>query len=125
MSKERRSQRDYTMAFKLLVVGQVEKGEFSYKQAQKHYGIQGRSTVLTWLRKHSNLDWSTRNLNIMSKNKETPAQKIKRLEREVSDLKALTSIQDAVIDRVDQLTGSSFRKKYLAKLSEKSKKTEQ
>lgn len=124
LSKKRRSQRDYTMAFKLLVIGQVEKGEFTYKQAQKHYGIQGRSTVLTWLRKHGNLDWLTPNLYAMSKNKETPAQKIKRLEREVSDLKALTSIQDAVIDRVDKLTGSDFRKKYLAKLSEKSKKTD-
>lgn len=122
LTNKRRSQRDYTMAFKLLVIGQVEKGEFTYKQAQKHYGIQGRSTVLTWLRKHGNLDWLTPNLYAMSKNKETPAQKIKRLEREVSDLKALTSIQDAVIDRVDKLTGSDFRKKYLAKLSEKSKK---
>ena len=52
-------------------------------------------------------------------------REIKRLEREIADLKALNSIHDAVIDRVDQLTGSNFRKKYLAKLSEKSKKTEQ
>eukprot|EP01035_Chromulina_nebulosa_P003933 gene3933-5374_t len=42
----KRSQRDYSLAFKLQVVSQVEKGEFSYKQAQRHYGIQGRSTVL-------------------------------------------------------------------------------
>ncbi|SKA65532.1 hypothetical protein SAMN02745132_03975 [Enterovibrio nigricans DSM 22720] len=30
----------------------------TYKQAQERYGIQGRSTVLTWLRKHGHLDWS-------------------------------------------------------------------
>ncbi|MCQ6960284.1 helix-turn-helix domain-containing protein, partial [Mucilaginibacter aquariorum] len=48
----RRSQRDYSLAFKLQVVQQVEKGELSYKKAQRHYGIQGRSTVLVWLRKH-------------------------------------------------------------------------
>lgn len=42
----RRSQRDYSLAFKLSVVRQVEKGELTYKQAQSHYGIQGRSTVL-------------------------------------------------------------------------------
>ncbi|HUW29259.1 MAG TPA: IS3 family transposase, partial [Sulfuriferula sp.] len=40
-SRERRSQRDYTLAFKLSVVDQVEKGEMSYKQAQYRYGIQG------------------------------------------------------------------------------------
>lgn len=55
-SEERRSQRDYTLAFKLSVVDQVEKGEMSYKQAQYRYGIQGRSTVLIWLRKHGRLD---------------------------------------------------------------------
>ena len=36
-SRERRSQRDYTLAFKLSVVDQVEKGEMSYKQAQYRY----------------------------------------------------------------------------------------
>ncbi len=35
----RRSQRDYTLAFKLVVVGRVEKGEMSYKEAQARYGI--------------------------------------------------------------------------------------
>ncbi|WP_158267571.1 hypothetical protein [Adhaeribacter arboris] len=31
----RRSQRDYSLAFKLQVVPQVEKGELTYKKAQK------------------------------------------------------------------------------------------
>ncbi|RDL42816.1 IS3 family transposase, partial [Marinomonas piezotolerans] len=48
----KRTQRDYSLAFKLAVVDQVEKGELTYKQAQNKYGIQGRSTVLVWLRKH-------------------------------------------------------------------------
>jgi hypothetical protein len=37
---EKRSQRDYNFGFKLAVISQVEKGEFTYKQAQKKYGIQ-------------------------------------------------------------------------------------
>ena len=48
----KRTQRDYTLAFKLSVVDQVEKGDLTYKQAQDRYGIQGKSTVLVWLRKH-------------------------------------------------------------------------
>ncbi len=54
----KRTQRDYSLAFKLALVDQVEKGELTYKQAQDKYGIQGRSTVLSWLRKHGRLDWS-------------------------------------------------------------------
>ncbi|HSD39228.1 MAG TPA: IS3 family transposase, partial [Rhodocyclaceae bacterium] len=54
---KKRTQRDYTLAFKLGVVEQVERGELTYKQAQDRYGIQGRSTVLVWLRKHGHADW--------------------------------------------------------------------
>ncbi|MGG7007053.1 UNVERIFIED_CONTAM: IS3 family transposase, partial [Pseudomonas aeruginosa] len=52
------TQRDYSLSFKLAVVDQIEKGELTYKQAQMRYGIQGRSTVLVWLRKHGRQDWS-------------------------------------------------------------------
>ncbi|MGI2102510.1 IS3 family transposase, partial [Shewanella oncorhynchi] len=37
----KRTQRDYSLAFKLAVVDQVEKGELTYKQAQDKYGIPG------------------------------------------------------------------------------------
>lgn len=49
----RRSQRDYSLPFKLAVVGEVARGELSYKQAQRRYGVQGRSTVLTWCRRYA------------------------------------------------------------------------
>ena len=39
--RERRSQRDYSLPFKLAVVGEVGRGEVSYKQVQRRYGIQG------------------------------------------------------------------------------------
>ena len=41
----RRSQRDYTLAFKLAVVDEVEQGALTYKEAQGKYGIQGRNRV--------------------------------------------------------------------------------
>lgn len=36
----KRTQRNYSLAFKLSVVDQVEKGEMTYKQAQDRYSIQ-------------------------------------------------------------------------------------
>jgi transposase-like protein len=58
-SGTKRTQRDYTLAFKLSVVDQIEKGELTYKEAQQRYGIQGRSTVLVWLRKHGQQRWGS------------------------------------------------------------------
>ena len=57
-SRVKRTQRDYTLSFKLAVVEQVEKGELTYREAQERYGIQGRSTVLVWLRKHGRQNWA-------------------------------------------------------------------
>ncbi|MET3139346.1 transposase-like protein [Undibacterium sp. GrIS 1.2] len=55
---EKRTQGDYTLAFKLAVVDEVERGDLSYKKAKRRYMIQGRSTILVWLRKHGSQDWS-------------------------------------------------------------------
>ena len=79
------------MGFKLAVVSSVEKGELTYKQAQHTYGIQGKSTVLVWLRKHGSLNWSNPSEVLMAKPKETPAQRIKRLEQELENERARQS----------------------------------
>jgi transposase-like protein len=102
------------MGFKLAVVDQVEKGDFTYKQAQQYYGIQGRSTVLTWLRKHGRLDWSKPHLHhsTVTIRKETPAQKIKRLEKELADERARILILNRMIDISDREYGTAIRKKY-------------
>ena len=89
------------MGFKLQVVAVIEKGDMTYKQAQHIYGIQGRSTVLTWLRKYGKMDWSTNVSLPMSKSpkaKETPAQTIKRLERELEDEQLRNRLLNTVVD---------------------------
>ena len=98
----KRTQPDYKLSFKLALVSEVEKGNYTYKQIQKVYGIQGRSTVLVWLRKYGTLDWSNPNLHQMSKSIETPAQKIKRLERELEDEKLRNLLLNTMIDVSDK-----------------------
>ena len=115
-ARRKRTQRDYTLGFKLAVVEQVEKGYMTYKQAQAHYGIQGRSTVLVWLRKHGSLDWSPLNLQAMKTVKETPEQKIKRLEKELDDERTRNLILNKMVDVIDQQYGAGLRKKYLSQL---------
>ena len=89
----------------------------TYKQAQRAYGIQGRSTVLVWLRKHGTLEWIPPRRVAMPRSKETPAQKIKRLEKELSDEKLKNEILNKMIDLCDQQYGTSIRKKYSPKQS--------
>ncbi len=115
ISRRKRTQRDYNLGFKLAVVEQVEKGEMTYKQAQRAYGIQGRSTVLVWLRKHGKLDWSNPGEIPMSRSKESPAQKIKRLEKQLEDERLRNLILNEMVDFIEKETGRKLRKKPLSK----------
>jgi transposase-like protein len=126
-TRRKRTQRDYMMGFKLQVVDAVEKGDMTYKQAQKIYGIQGRSTVLTWLRKHGKMDWSQPvriHMPKLSKEKETPAQKIKRLEKELEDERIRNLLLNEVVDILDAEHGVGLRKKLIAKEREASRNKE-
>lgn len=121
--RKKRTQCDYNLGFKLAVVSQIEKGEMTYQQAQVIYGIQGRSTVLVWLRKHGSLDWKHPEVYAMKnpKTKETPAQKIKRLEKQLADEQLKNEILTRMIDLSDEQYGTAIRKKSLSAPSAKCK----
>ncbi len=50
----------------------------------------------------------------MPKSKETPAQKIKRLEREIEYLCLKDLIKDEMINIMDEKYGAGLRKKYIS-----------
>lgn len=126
-SINRRTQRDYSLAFKLAVVDQVEKGELTYQQAQYKYGIQGSSTVLVWLRRHGRLDWSLgtprffkRGATMSEQETElTPEQRIKQLEQQLADTKMKADFFEAVVKVMEDDYGVRLSKKRKGKLSGK------
>jgi transposase len=113
-SNVKRTQKNYSLAFKLQIVEEVEKGELTYKQSQRKYGIQGRSTVLVWLRKHGRLNWKKRN---PMQGKETPRAEIVRLKKELKRVEMDKKILQIAIEVAEKELGIEIRKKYLAKLS--------
>jgi transposase len=118
-TRKKRSQRDYSMSFKLSVIDEIEKGTLTYQQAQDLYGIQGKSTVLVWLRKYGNLDWKYPKASPVSKlhKEETPAQKIKRLEKELENERLKNEMLNYMIDLSDKQYGTAIRKKFSPKQS--------
>lgn len=116
----KRTQRDYTMAFKLAVVEQVEKGEMTYKEAQERYGIQGRSTVLVWLRKHGRLDWHKLGgsdlkgvIMGIEKRAQTPEQRIKELEVQLKEANLKAQLFESMLDIIKTEYGVTVPKKPL------------
>ena len=96
---QKRTQKDYSMSFKLQIVQSIERGELTAYDARKQYGIQGDSTVLKWLRKFGNFDWQTQ---IPSKMAKTPAQRLMELEQEVLLLKKQKALLEKQIEFSDK-----------------------
>jgi len=119
----KRSQRDYTLAFKLGVVAQVEKGDLTYKEAQRRYGIQGRSTVLVWLRKHGQQGWQTMRssdfkgtvMGSASQAPLTPEQRIKALEVQLKEANEKAKLFEAMLDVLKKDYGVKVTKKPFGK----------
>ena len=111
------------------MVDQVEKGELSYKEAQARYGIQGRSTVLVWLRKHGKLNWHTLKGSEMTEtpamnkapSKPTPDQRIKQLETQLDEANAKARLFEAMLDVIRDEYGVKLPKKPLPASSRKKK----
>jgi transposase-like protein len=129
MAEFKRTQRDYPLSFKIAVVEQVEKGEMTYKQAQLRYGIQGRSTVLTWLRKHGHLNWAPGLPHLANRELPmnqptlplTPEQRIRELEEQLELVTQKAEFLDAVVNVLKNDYGISVIKKRPGKSSRKNR----
>ena len=116
--RKKRTQRDYSLAFKLQVVGEIERGELNYDQANRKYGIQGNVTVSNWMRKYGSLEW--KQCPTVS-NKKTPQQRIKELEELLAREKEKVNVLNTAIDLADQMLSTNIRKKYLPESLKKQK----
>lgn len=96
---QKRSQKDYSLAFKLQVVLEIEQGEVSTHSACKKYGIQARSTVVGWLRKYGKFDWENQTPSHMPK---TPEQKVLELEQKVKLLEKQKAFLEKQVETADK-----------------------
>lgn len=95
----KRTQKDYSYAFKLAVVKEVESGELGIKAAARKYGIQAHSTVTNWLRKYGNFDWENKpHLNLPK----TPEQKLLELEQKVRLLEKQKAVLEKQVATADK-----------------------
>ena len=96
---EKRSQKDYSMSFKLGVVEEIESGLISTSGAKRKYGIQARSTVINWLRKYGTFDWENQTPSNMPQSKE---QRLMELEARVKLLEKQKAMLEHQVERADK-----------------------
>lgn len=95
----KRTQKNYSLSFKLQLVEEVEQGLLTKSQAKLKYGIQGDSTVTKWLQKYGTFDWEHKVPITMAK---TPEQKILELEAKVKLLEKQKARAEHLAERADK-----------------------
>ena len=119
----KRTQKDYSYAFKLCVVEEVENGELGIEVAARKYGIQSHSTVTNWLRKYGSFDWINKSTHKMPTTKDQQVveleQKVLLLEKQKKEAekKAETADKNVILfDMMIKIAEDEFkipiRKKY-------------
>lgn len=103
----KRTQKDYSYAFKLSVVSEVESGELGIKAAARKYGIQSHSTVTNWLRKYGTFDWVNKSIMKMPKSKDQRLleleQKVLLLEKQKKELEKKAETADKKVILFDMM----------------------
>src|SRR5574344_374914 len=129
----KRTQKDYSMSFKLSVVREYETTNISYAALDKKYGIQGKHTIAEWVRKYGNFDYENKTDKEMPKTKEHELmelrEKIKylerknaRLEQELEQKDHKVAIFDMMIDIAEEEYKIDIRKNSSAEQSKNKKK---
>ena len=88
----KRTQKDYSMSFKLQIVQEIERGQLTVTEATNRYEIQCRKTVANWLKKFGNFDWDN----------QTPSNMPKSLDHKIMELEAKVKLlekQKALLER--------------------------
>lgn len=129
----KRTQRDYSMPFKLAVVQEVERTGIGVCAVARKYGIQSETTVTTWIRKYGNFDVSNKTSKPMEKSKGQQLleleERVKMLERQNNRLQHELEMKDhkvaffdMMIDMAEKEFNIDIRKNSSAEQSTNTKK---
>ena len=120
----KRTQKDYSISFKLQVVQEIESGQLDRLDACHKYGIQARSTITSWMRKYGTFDWSNKTPYTVSKSAEQRLLELeqenrllkkqkKTLEKQVAQADKKAIIFDMMIDLAEKEYNIPIRKNSL------------
>jgi transposase len=114
--KTKKAQPIYSESFKFGVIARVVSGQLTKQQAQRKYGIGGKSTILEWMRSygygtdpqpHSPMAKSSDK----SRDSDPKTKRIKSLEKQLENERIRSEFYKTMIDVAERELGISIRKK--------------
>lgn len=111
----------YSTAFKLKVIGQIERGELTMEQARRVYDIGGGSTIRGWLKSHGKLSVLPQLVRVQMKDEQDQvkkqAERIRQLEHALSESQLDILTLRSTLAILEEDYGIDFKKKSVTKAS--------
>lgn len=118
--------RNYSVAFKMKVVEEVENGLISVEAARKLYRIPGCGTIAEWVKKYGINERIGRTVNIMTKDEELEIirlrKEVKRLERALDDSQLRALAWESLVEVADEEYNLNLKKNFGPKVLEELRK---
>ena len=107
----RGTKRRYSYQLKRRIVHEILRGVLSKEEAILKYDIKSRQSVNYWLNVYGSLNYRPEKNYGM---KESPDEKIKRLQAQIEELETEKIILNTAIDIADEMFNTHIRKKFLS-----------
>lgn len=109
---------NYSHAFKLQIIEEIDNGLISRHGASVKYEIS-RSSIDYWWKKYSKLAFQK---DMAEKFSKDPINENKRLKKRLAELEAELELMDMAVEIIEEETGINLRKKYLPESQKSIKK---
>lgn len=113
--------KQYSTAFKVKVVSEIEGGDLTISQARRRYGLAGGSTVYRWLKQYGKHYQGAKIVRIQDPKE---VDRTKQLEKEKQELESalaaahLTILRlESTIEVAGEMYGVDLKKKFASKAS--------
>ena len=119
--KKTTDKENYSHAFKLQIIEEIDNGLISRHGASVKYEIS-RSSIDYWWKKYSKLAFQK---DMAEKFSKDPINENKRLKKRLAELEAELELMDMAVEIIEEETGINLRKKYLPESQKSIKKKKQ
>ena len=119
----------YSTAFKQKIVSQIEAGEITIAQAQKIYGINGKTTIQAWIKRLGKSHLLCRIVRIEMKDEEDRIKKlqkhIQKLESALANAHMKNVALESLIQCAQEYYRADFKKNFGGKQSQEDKESQE
>jgi len=123
---EPKSITNYSVAFKMKVVEEVENGLISACAARTLYRIPGKATIAEWVKRYGVNERISRQVYVMTRDEEIELfrlrKEVKRLEKALDDSQVKAIALESLVELAEERYGMDLKKNFGSKVLEELRK---